>query len=142
VLREKSCGVVVFRRNGETEYLLLHYESGHWDYAKGQVEAGESEGETAVRELQEETGLTAHFVDGFREEINYVYQWQGKTVYKTVVFFLAEAKSGEVKLSYEHKGYTWLSYEKAMAQLTFDNAKNLLKKAHKFLQGQKISPSG
>lgn len=137
MLREKSCGAVVFRRNGETEYLLLHYESGHWDYAKGQVEAGESERETAVRELKEETGLTARFVEGFREEISYVYRWQGKTRYKTVVFFLAEAKSEDVGLSYEHTGYAWLPYEKARVQLTFDSTRNLLKKAHEFLQGQR-----
>jgi len=140
VLREKSCGAVIFRRNGEIEYLLLHYDLGHWDYVKGLVETGEIERETAVRELQEETGLIARFVDGFREEINYVYRWQGKTIAKTVIFFLAEAESGAVKLSYEHTGYVWLPYEKAMAQLTFDNAKNLLKKAHDFLRANKLEP--
>ena len=41
-LHEKSCGAVVFKRDGEVQYLLLHYEAGHWDYVKGQVEPHES----------------------------------------------------------------------------------------------------
>ena len=80
---EKSCGAVVFKRNGEVQYLLLHYEAGHWDYVKGQVEPNESEKDTVVRELEEETGITnARFVEDFREEISYFYRREGKTVYK------------------------------------------------------------
>ncbi len=131
---EKSCGAVVFRRNSETEYLLLHYEAGHWDYVKGQVEPHESERETVMRELREETGIVdAYFVEGFREEIGYFYRRAGRTVRKMVVFFLIETRKGEVKLSYEHIGYEWLNYQKALERLTFDNAKNVLKKAHSFL---------
>jgi bis(5'-nucleosidyl)-tetraphosphatase len=131
---EKSCGAVVFRKNLETEYLLLHYEAGHWDYVKGQVEPHESERETVVRELREETGLVdACFVEGFREGISYFYKRAGRTVHKTVVFFLIKTRESEVRLSYEHIGYEWLNYQKALERLTFDNAKNVLKKAHSFL---------
>jgi 8-oxo-dGTP pyrophosphatase MutT (NUDIX family) len=134
-LREKSCGAVVFKRSEELEYLLLHYEAGHWDYVKGQVEPHETERETVVRELQEETGIDdARFVEGFREEINYIYRREARTVYKEVIFFLIESKQSAVRLSYEHVGYEWLSYEKAMARLTFPNAKKVLAKAHEFLR--------
>ena len=75
---EKSCGAVVFKRDGEVEYLLLHYEAGHWDYVKGQVEQDESEKDTVTRELKEETGITdARFIEGFREEISYFYRRRG-----------------------------------------------------------------
>jgi bis(5'-nucleosidyl)-tetraphosphatase len=138
-LSEKSCGAVVFKRDGEVEYLLLHYEAGHWDYVKGQVEAGENERETVVRELEEETGITdARFFDGFREEINYFYRRQGRTVFKEVIFFLIETGESKVKLSYEHVGYRWLNYEKAMDRLTFTNAKKVLAKAHEFLRKRGI----
>ena len=59
VLHEKSCGAVVFLKTlEETKYLLLQYEAGHWDFVKGNVEPEESEKETVLRELQEETGIT------------------------------------------------------------------------------------
>jgi 8-oxo-dGTP pyrophosphatase MutT (NUDIX family) len=133
-VREKSCGAVVFKRNGEVQYLLLHYEAGHWDYVKGQVESSESEKDTVIRELKEETGITdARFVEGFREEISYFYRREGKTVYKEVIFFMIETKESNVTLSYEHVGYGWLNYEKAIEKLTFANAKNVLAKAHEFL---------
>jgi 8-oxo-dGTP pyrophosphatase MutT (NUDIX family) len=132
---EKSCGAVVFKRDGEVQYLLLHYEAGHWDYVKGQVESHETEKDTVTRELEEETGIAnSRFVEGFREVINYFYRREGKTVYKEVVFFLIESKDSRVKLSYEHVGYEWLNYEKAMAKLTFANAKKVLAKAHEFLR--------
>jgi 8-oxo-dGTP pyrophosphatase MutT (NUDIX family) len=135
--REKSCGAVVFKKNGGVEYLLLHYEAGHWDYVKGQVEPEESEKDTVFRELKEETGITnACFFEGFREEISYFYRREGRTVYKEVIFFLIETEDSNVKLSYEHVGYEWLSYEKAMAKLTFANAKKVLAKAHEFLGKQ------
>ena len=137
--REKSCGAVVFRKSGEVEYLLLHYEAGHWDFVKGKVEPNESEKDTVMRELEEETGLTnAKFVGDFREEINYFFRRGSKKINKEVVYFLIQAKNGKVELSYEHVGYDWLSYEKAMKQLTFKNAKNVLKKAHIFLKTRGI----
>jgi bis(5'-nucleosidyl)-tetraphosphatase len=132
---EKSCGAVVFRKNREVEYLLLHYEAGHWDYVKGQVEPNESEKDTAMRELKEETSIEkAHFVEGFREEISYFYRRDGKTILKKVVFFLLEAKVSEVRLSYEHIGYEWATFGKATERLTFSNARKTLKKAHDFLK--------
>ena len=140
VPREKSCGAVVFKTNGEVEYLLLHYEGGHWDFPKGQVEANERERETVRRELQEETGIRdARFKEGFREKIDYYYRRGGKTIYKEVVFFLLEAQSNDVKLSYEHVGYEWLSFEKAMERLTFKNARNVLQKANASLRAQRTA---
>jgi len=125
----------VFKKNGEVKYLLLHYEAGHWDYVKGQVEPHESEMETVLRELQEETGITkASFLEGFREVIGYFYRREGKTVNKEVIFYLVESNESEVRLSYEHIGFEWLSYEKAMARLTFPNARNILEKADDYLK--------
>ncbi|MEM2129059.1 MAG: NUDIX domain-containing protein, partial [Candidatus Bathyarchaeia archaeon] len=91
--REKSCGAVVFRKNGGVKFLLLHYGAGHWDYVKGQVEPDESEQDTVMRELREETSITeARFIEGFREEISYFYRRDGKLIHKQVVFFLVQAQ--------------------------------------------------
>ena len=133
--RVKSCGAVVYRENTQVEFLLLHYGGGHWDFVKGEVEEGESEEETARRELEEETGLTdARFIGDFREEISYFFRSAGQTIYKQVVYFLVQVTSSTVKLSYEHAEYTWLGYDEALEKLTFKNAKDVLKKAHEFLQ--------
>ena len=118
-----------------TKYLLLNYAAGHWDFVKGNVEANESEKQTVIRELQEETGITeAQFIDGFREAITYFYRRQGLTIHKEVVFFVMEAFTDKVELSFEHVGYVWLDYRHAMEKLTFKNSKDVLQKAHEFLK--------
>ncbi len=135
---EKSCGVVVFRMDaGRRMYLTLHYEEGHWDFPKGHVEAGEKETETALRELEEETGIKeVEIVFGFRETLEYFYRREGRTMHKEVVFFLAKAKTPDVRLSNEHIGFVWLPYEDALSKLTFKNARELLEKAEKRLSAE------
>ncbi|MCW3983754.1 MAG: NUDIX domain-containing protein [Candidatus Bathyarchaeota archaeon] len=136
MLREKSCGAVIFINNQEkTRYLMLNYTAGHWDFVKGNQEVNETEKQTVTRELMEETGITdAHFIDGFRESINYFYRRQGQTINKEVVFFIIESNVEEVQISFEHIGYIWLDYKQTMEKLTFKNAKDILLKAHDFLQ--------
>lgn len=136
VLNEKSCGAVVYlNKDSEVLYLLLHYEAGHWDFVKGNVEPNEAEKETVVRELREETGITeAKFIEGFKHRIEYYYRRQGDTVHKEVIFYLMETQTETVKISFEHIGFIWLNYKQAMEKLTFKNARELLKKANDFLQ--------
>jgi bis(5'-nucleosidyl)-tetraphosphatase len=110
---------------------------------KGQVEPGEKERDTVIRELEEETGISdARFVEGFKEKINYFYRRGGETIYKEVIFFLLETKRSEVKLSYEHVGSEWLNYGGAVERLTFANAKRVLSKAHEFLEAHGPSRQG
>ena len=139
VLREKSCGAVVFLKNSEVKYLLLHYEAGHWDFVKGNVELNESEQETVIRELREETGITdARFIEDFKEKIDYFYRRQGVTIHKEVIFFLMETHTETVTISFEHVGYIWLNYQQAKEKLTFKNARDVLQKAHKLMKVQGI----
>jgi bis(5'-nucleosidyl)-tetraphosphatase len=135
VFREKSCGAVVFlKKDSGVNYLLLHYEAGHWDFVKGNVEPNESERATVLRELQEETGIVdAKFVEGFKEKVEYFYRRQGATIHKEVIFYLVETRTERVELSFEHVGFVWLDYQRAIEKLNFNNAKNVLQKAHDFL---------
>lgn len=131
---EVSAGVVLFRVRANREYLLLDYGS-HWDFPKGHIEAGEDPVATARRELREETGIRdARFVSGYMERIRYFYRRSGEQMRKVVIYFLAETAGEEITLSHEHCGYAWLSYEEALQRLTFKTAKELLVKAHKFLE--------
>ena len=139
---EKSAGAVIFRKeNGKTYYLLLHYPSSakskkeYWDLPKGHIEKGEKLEETVKREVEEETGLkNIKFINGFKETIKYFFRFEGKNILKFVTYFLLETEEKKVKISFEHIGYKWLPYDEAIKQLTFNNAKQILKKADKFLK--------
>ena len=135
MIEETSAGIVLFRKEGSKKlFLLLHYPSGHWDFVKGKMEQGESTHQTAIREAQEETGITdITFIENFEEWIEYNFKYQGELVQKKVVFFLAETKTKEIKISHEHSGYTWMDYNSSMDKTTFDNAKTVLTKAQNLL---------
>lgn len=137
--REISAGMILFRRTPEPHYLLLHYESGHWDFPKGHIESGEDPEETAKRELQEETGISEmRLVDGYKQTLRYFFRQKGIGIFKVVIFFLAETTQSEVTLSAEHVGFDWLPYDAALARLTFKNSRDILIKAREHLRA---SPS-
>ena len=135
MIEETSAGIVLFRKeDSKILFLLLNYPSGHWDFVKGKMEEGESTHETAIRETKEETGITdITFLENFEEWIKYDFQYQGELVHKKVVFFLAETKTKEVKISHEHLNYTWMDYNTSMEKTTFDNAKTVLTRAQTLL---------
>ena len=55
---EKSCGAVIFRKDENWNVLLIRHAKGrHISFPKGHVEPGETESQTAEREILEETGL-------------------------------------------------------------------------------------
>lgn len=140
MLHEKSCGAVVFFKGDKVSYLLLQYEAGHWDFVKGNVEVNESEIDTVLRELREETGIVATKpLEGFRVRIQYFYRRQGETIQKEVVFYLIQSDIQKVELSFEHVGYIWLDYQQTLEKLTFKNARDVLQKAHSFLQARGIT---
>ena len=140
--QEKSAGLVLFRREGKALlFLLLNYGWGHWGFPKGNIEAGETEKEAAIREVEEETGFNSYrFIDKFREGIDYFYRKQGEKVHKEVLYFLAKTEERTVRLSYEHQGYKWLEFSQALNQLTYDNDKKILMKAKKLIEKSKHSP--
>ena len=135
MIKETSAGIVLYRKeNTKKMFLLLHYPSGHWDFVKGKMEKNETTHETAIRETKEETGITdIVFAENFEEWIEYNFKYQGELVQKKVVFFLAETKTKEIKISHEHSGYIWMDYNLSMEKITFDNAKIVITKAQKLL---------
>jgi bis(5'-nucleosidyl)-tetraphosphatase len=131
-----SAGVVVyFKRKDKVEFLLLkHSNSGHWDFPKGKIEKGESKVQAAERELFEEAGLRAKINEGFEKSFEYFFRdHDGQLAKKKVYFFVGKAVYKHVTISFEHADYAWFEYEDAYEKLTYDNAKELLKEANKFL---------
>jgi len=143
MIEEVSAGAVIFNddpvRRGRL-FLVLHYPAGHWDFPKGAVEKGESEEQAARREILEESGLKVEtFVPNFRKEIEYYYRRQDNTAHKRVIFFLARSKETKVRISFEHSGYDWLTFEQSIRRLTFENARTVLREANSWLQKQEAS---
>ena len=132
---EKSAGIVLFRNDSsKNEFLLLNYPQGHWDFVKGKVEKNETPHETAKRETREETGIAnIEFIDGFAESVEYDFRFKKENIHKKVIFFLAKTAEKSIKLSHEHNDSIWLEYNDALKKTTFENAKNVLSKANKFL---------
>ena len=134
--KERSAGAIIYRKENEkTYFLLLWYPAGHWDFPKGNIEPGEKEIETVKREVYEETGITdLEFIFGFREIIRYFYFRNKEKISKEVIFYLAKTNQKEVRLSYEHKGYEWLTYKEALKRITYENSKEVLRKAYNYLR--------
>lgn len=131
---EKSCGAIVFRRHsGNIEFLLIkNRKGGNWGFPKGHIERGESEHDTAIREVGEETGLAIKPLDGFRAISE--YHPRGK-IYKQVVFFIAEMpETGHIALQQaEIDRYIWADYGLAMRTFRFNNDRNVLTMAKNWL---------
>ena len=123
---EKSCGAVIF--NDEDKVLIVKHNAGHWDFPKGHMEAGETETQTAIREVKEETNIDIDIIEEYRYESHYSPK---ENVEKTVVFFLAKSKSEKLeKQDAEIANIGWFSYKEALDIITYDNAKELYKKAY------------
>lgn len=134
---EKSCGAVVFCQKGEDiKYLLACEHGGYWVFPKGHMEEGESEYDTALREVKEETGLDVTFVEGFRitDEHNLAREGRPNTIKQTVYFLAKYEDQDFVPQESEICKIMLLDFDEAMAMLQFDSFKNILRQAHDFLE--------
>ncbi|MEG0614305.1 MAG: NUDIX domain-containing protein [Oscillospiraceae bacterium] len=126
---EKSCGAIVYRKShGNIEILLIkHVNSGHWSFPKGHVEGGETETETALREIKEETGIDVIIDPSFRETVSY---FPKKDTQKLVVYFIARAKNFEFTPQEEEIAeIRWVDVGHATTVLTYENDKTIVNKA-------------
>lgn len=131
---EKSCGAIVFRKfHGNTELLLVkHVGGGHWSFPKGHVETNETEVETAIREIMEETGLDVIIDTSFRKTVTYSPK---KDTQKEVVYFIAKAKTYEYTAQEEEiSEIRWVELTHAIQMLSYDNDKQLVMQAKPILQ--------
>lgn len=131
MLHEKSCGAVLFTvEKGIKKYLIV--ESNYFGLPKGHVEDDETEQETALREIKEETGIDAKIVPGFRETVN--YRLPNGNV-KEVVLFIAEYKAQPYTVNHDElRGITLLPYDKALKRITYRDTKTVLQDANDWLE--------
>ena len=131
---EKSCGAVVYRNAGREgiKILLVKNHNGKcWTFPKGHIELNESEKQTALREIKEETGLSVTIEPNFRQTS--IYRPYGK-IKKYVVFFLARASESSVVIQKnEIDYYLWVSLDDAMKLCSHDNDTKILVEVNKRL---------
>lgn len=126
---EKSCGAIVYRKyHGNTEILLIkHVNSGHWSFPKGHMEENESETETALREIKEETGIDVIIDPTFRETVSYSPK---KDTQKVVVYFVAKARNSDfIAQEEEISEIKWVEIGIAPSILTYENDRCIVNKA-------------
>jgi len=131
--KEKSCGALVVRQGDkEPEILLIKHRGGHWAFPKGHVEAGETEEETARREVQEETGLRVKLDTGYREMVTFS---PAPKVLKDVVYFAATVIDGvETPQLSEVSRVEWVPFSAAESYITFENDRHLFRSMQQYLQ--------
>ncbi len=100
-----------------------------WGLPKGLVEKGEAPEETAVREVQEETGLVAEIIEPLGD-ISYWYVWNEERVRKKVTFFLMEAVGGDVSVhDHEMEDVRWFPLPEAGRRATYPSERDVLRRA-------------
>ncbi|MEK6264196.1 MAG: NUDIX domain-containing protein [Clostridium sp.] len=133
---EKSCGVVIYRKNkNNLEFLTIsHRYDGHWGFPKGHVEKNESEEETAIREVCEETGLKVTLINGFRAKIQYSPK---NGITKEVIYFLAKVYDDDVYIQLEEiKDYRWSRLVATKEILSYKSSVKVLEKAYAFISSR------
>ncbi|MBQ9674252.1 MAG: NUDIX domain-containing protein [Ruminococcus sp.] len=137
-LYEKSCGALIFYRNKQGARVLLvkNHNGRYWSFPKGHMELNETEQETAVREIKEETNLDVQIIDGFREVSDYC---PFGNIKKRVVFFLAQAFTDDVTDQPEEiADHIWVDIQQARKYCTYENDLRVIDKAELLINQSKI----
>lgn len=136
---EKSCGAVIFRRTDEWNVLLIRHNKGrHVSFPKGHVEPGETESQTAEREILEETGLRVRVDRRFRAENRYNIR---PDTQKLVVIFAAVTEMTEIVPQPEEIAEAfWCPVSEAAERLTYERDRRIMRDALEHIQKYKTRP--
>lgn len=136
-IRERSCGAVVWKkRGGQRHYLIIQNRSGHSGFPKGHMEYGETEEQTALREILEETSLHVTLDTSFKAEYRYLVDGY---IHKSALYFLASYNEGSFRpQAGEVYGIWLLPYEDALERLDYEQDRRVLRMAEKRLSQAEI----
>jgi bis(5'-nucleosidyl)-tetraphosphatase len=128
-MQEFAYGCIPFMRtrNREIVALMILRHGGFWEFPKGKPEPGESEQETALRELKEETGLVGEITVDTPITNEYVFHRNGEEYHKKVTYFFCrvpDASPVTVQKS-EVNDYSWLPLEDLMDRATYPQMKEV-----------------
>ncbi len=142
MIKEIAAGIIVYQKTLEgLKFLILYHGGSYWNFPKGKIESEEKSFPAALRETREEIGLSRDDLkihDSFKAYEKFVF-WRGRgikkqKVFKIVIFYLAETKKSQIRISYEHNGYGWFTYKEAMKILSkYKDSQRVLTQAHEVL---------
>ena len=129
--REKSCGAVVYNPERQL-FLIIKMLNGNWGFPKGHTENQETDIQTAIREVTEETGINIKILDGFKKSIKYI---PFPEVLKKVIFFIGITKEEKVLIDKgEIEDYMWCSYEEALKMITYKPQRDIMESSLQFIK--------
>lgn len=136
IAKDEAFGIVpILPQDGSYLFLLIQHHAGHWGFPKGHADPGESALQAACREFVEETGIADYTVLGevsFSEQ--YTFMRQKQKFEKTVIYYPALVESAAVKCQKEEiQAYAWEKLESAIAKLSFEGAKQVLRSVNDYL---------
>ena len=137
---EKSCGAVIFRKaeNGWNVLLIRHTKGRHISFPKGHVEPGETESQTAEREILEETGLRVRVDRRYRAENRYNIR---PDTQKLVVIFAALTEQEAITPQPEEIAEAfWLPIDAAQERLTYERDRKIMRDAFAHIQKYHAKP--
>ena len=136
-----SAGIIIYRQTLEgPKFLLLYHGHNYWNFPKGKMEENERVIQTALREVQEETGLKNAEIKlkkNFKnkERFSFKDRVNKDQIFKVVTFYLAETKQPVIKISKEHQGYGWFLYPEAKRILNrYKNTQDIITKAFNLIK--------
>lgn len=127
----------VFRLvNGELEFLLLKRAEGEkypnlWQMVTGSIESGEKAFQTALREINEETGLTPQKF-WVAPQVNSFYSAERDEICLIPVFAALVNPKSAVKISAEHSEFKWLNKDGAKNHLAWKGQRNAVDTIHEY----------
>ena len=129
--REKSCGAVVYNPERQL-FLIIKMLNGNWGFPKGHTENQETDIQTAIREVTEETGINIKILDGFKKSIKYI---PFPEVLKEVIFFIGITEEEKVTIDKDEiEDYMWCSYEEALKMITYKPQRDIMESSLQFIK--------
>jgi 8-oxo-dGTP pyrophosphatase MutT (NUDIX family) len=126
-------GVVIRRERGGIDVVLAARRTRKgdlaWGLPKGLVERGEEPSQTAIREVEEETGLQAEILEPLGD-ISYWYVWEDERIKKKVTFFLMQALGGDMSNhDHEMEDVRWFPLDQAKRKASYSSERDVLRRA-------------
>ena len=140
-----SAGGIVVRFEAGKPHLVIgsrrrERDGRTWTLPKGTPEVGESREQTAVREVEEETGLKVRINEPF-DSIEYTFVQSGTRIHKTVHYFLMDPIGGDLtRHDREFDEVRWIPFDAAASMLTFETERELVARAAERLRGTPSVP--
>ena len=133
--KEKSCGAIVYKKEKDSLfYLIIKQAKGHITFPKGHVEPGETNEQTAAREIKEETNIDVLIDTNFKRISTYKPE---KSIVKDVYFYVGTAINDNIVPQAKEVEYAkWVSYEEALELLTYPVDKKILKMANNYVKNK------